>query len=307
MKPDTVTQDRDIWIGGSDVSIIMGLSTFATREQLLHEKAKIVEREFAGNKYTNYGNELEPLIRLYINTKMDRNFKEACFQFEQDGMRCNVDGIDETTVLEIKTTSKIKQNADEYTAYLVQLLTYMHYTGKKKGILAVYERPADMDKEFDKNRLYIHEINYDDYLEMVQDILNKIDKFKKDLQIVKQAWEFGIIKTELDLIESTELITKQAQQLLALEQRVLEYKPILDQIELEKAKLLAYMLKEDIKTFVMPNGTKITATAPTQDKTAFEIDTKLMIAENQVLAKKYEKEVIKKGRAGSLRITPVKE
>ena len=64
-----VTVDRDKYIGGSDIPIIMGISSFKTRFDLLLEKAGIKENDFAGNKYTEYGNVMEPKIRNFINEK----------------------------------------------------------------------------------------------------------------------------------------------------------------------------------------------------------------------------------------------
>ena len=64
-----VTIDRDLYIGGSDVPVIMGISTFNTRWGLLQEKAGLKENTFNGTKYTEYGNVLEPKIRDYINKK----------------------------------------------------------------------------------------------------------------------------------------------------------------------------------------------------------------------------------------------
>ena len=60
---DTVKQDRDKYIGGSDIPAIMGISQFKTRYQLLREKAGLEQDTFTGNKYTEYGNIMEPKIR----------------------------------------------------------------------------------------------------------------------------------------------------------------------------------------------------------------------------------------------------
>ena len=65
-----VTIDRDKYIGGSDIPVIMGLSTFNTRWGLLQEKAGLKERDFTGNKYTEYGKVLEPQIRAHINRRL---------------------------------------------------------------------------------------------------------------------------------------------------------------------------------------------------------------------------------------------
>ena len=62
-----VTVDREKYIGGSDIPIIMEISPFKTRFDLLLEKAQLKENTFLGNEYTEFGNELEAKIRNYIN------------------------------------------------------------------------------------------------------------------------------------------------------------------------------------------------------------------------------------------------
>ena len=47
-----VTKDRHKYIGGSDIPIIMGISDFKTRFDLLLEKAQLKEDDFEGNVYT---------------------------------------------------------------------------------------------------------------------------------------------------------------------------------------------------------------------------------------------------------------
>ena len=59
----SVKENRDLYIGGSDIPKIMGISTFQTRWELLQEKAGLLENSFEGNSYTEYGNKMEPKIR----------------------------------------------------------------------------------------------------------------------------------------------------------------------------------------------------------------------------------------------------
>ena len=67
---DSVKQDRDKYIGGSDIPIIMRLSPYKSRYDLLLEKAGYKEDTFEGNIYTEYGNTMEPKIREYINSEI---------------------------------------------------------------------------------------------------------------------------------------------------------------------------------------------------------------------------------------------
>ena len=102
---DTVTQERWKYIGGSDIPAIMGISRFKTRWQLLQEKAQIIEPDFKGNAYTEYGNTMEPKIREFVNSAYVRNFVEGMDIFVD--LRFHYDGIDKQhmEILEIKTTS----------------------------------------------------------------------------------------------------------------------------------------------------------------------------------------------------------
>ena len=171
-----VTIDRDKYIGGSDIPIIMGISPFKTRFDLLLEKAGLKENDFNGNEYTEYGNILEPKIRDYINNQC---LSKKIYKEDKkiiDDIRCHVDGFNGETVLEIKTTSQVHDNVDDYKIYLVQLLFYMQYMNVDKGLLAVYERPDDFNEEFDENRLKTYYISIDNYKEMIEQINKAVDQ-----------------------------------------------------------------------------------------------------------------------------------
>ena len=120
-----VTVDRESYIGGSDIPVIMGISTFKTRYELLLEKAGLREDDFSGNRYTVYGQKLEPQIREYINGQMPTGYEFEPNKVINGDVRCHTDGFNGQCVLEIKTTSHIYETLDEYKIYLVQLLLYM--------------------------------------------------------------------------------------------------------------------------------------------------------------------------------------
>ena len=101
----------------------MGISPFKKRFQLLLEKAGLVEDDFVGNKYTVYGQTLEPQIREYINELYSTNFVPN--RVVKGFMRAHTDRFNGEAVLEIKTTSRIYETVNEYKIYLVQLLKYM--------------------------------------------------------------------------------------------------------------------------------------------------------------------------------------
>lgn len=179
-----VKVDRNKYIGGSDIPIIMGISPFKRRFDLLLEKAELKENEFDGNAYTEYGNIMEPKIRDYINKAQSLNFKEG--KHIKDDIRCHTDGEDETTILEIKTTSNIHENINEYKIYLVQLLFYMMNTNKNKGMLAVYERPDNFKEDFEDGRLRLYTIHLEDYTSLCEEIKKALEQFRIDLAKVKE-------------------------------------------------------------------------------------------------------------------------
>ena len=179
-----VRTDRNKYIGGSDIPIIMNISPFKKRFDLLLEKAELLENEFDGNIYTEYGNILEPKIREYINKLKDTNYIE--YKKIDGNIRCHLDGFNDVSVLEIKTTSQIRKKVSSYKKYLVQLLFYMQQTNVERGLLAVYERPKDFNEEFDEERLQLFDIDINDYDELLKDINNAVKKFIKDLEKIKE-------------------------------------------------------------------------------------------------------------------------
>ena len=297
-----VTIDRDKYIGGSDIPIIMGISPFKKRFDLLLEKAGLKENDFTGNEYTEYGNILEPKIRDFINEKYSKNFVE--YKKINGDIRCHLDGYDEDMeigVLEIKTTSQIHDNLDDYKVYLVQTLFYMQETNKNKGMLAVYHRPDDFNENFDKTRLSVYGIDINDYKDLLEQINKAVDKFRIDLAKVKE----NPLLSEEDLlpVDLTELSNK----VVALENQLAEMKKIEAQAKDLKEQLKTAMEKAGTKTWETPNGTKITLVPDGEDKVVRKFNEKLFKDNNLDLWDEYSEEVVQKGKSGYVRITLPKE
>lgn len=301
-----VTIDRDKYIGGSDIPIIMGISSFKTRWELLQEKVGLLENNFKGNVYTEYGNVLEPQIRDFINKSKKDKFVEG--KDIVDDIRCHTDGINKTTVLEIKTTSQIYENLDDYKVYLVQLLFYMKYTNRKKGLLAVYERPQNFNEEFDEKKLTIYEINIKDYKDLIEEIDIAVEKFRIDLQKVKD----NPFLTEEDLLPKE--VIKLSEEVELIENKLAELKKLEEESKTLKSSLKKAMEKYQIKTWITNNDTKITLVEDKEDKavTVEYYDEDKFIEENSKLYKEYHNKLakykktkteIKKGKAGYILIT----
>lgn len=293
----SVKEDRQKWIGGSDIPSIMGISPFTTRFDLLLFKAGLQENEFNGNEYTEYGNVMEDKIRTYINETYKREFKETKYEYKETSIRCHLDGEDDKGVLEVKTTSQIHDDVNEYEVYLVQLLLYMKQTGHDKGILAVYERPEDFNEELDPNRLHTYEIDIKDYQELVNEIYTEIDRFKMDLERVKE----NPLITEEELLPVP--IQEISHQLENIENQLAMYKELEKQEKELKAKLYDAMEEYNIKKWKTPGGITITKTASVPDKTEMVFNENKFKEEQPIVYASYCEEQIKKGRKGSIRIT----
>ena len=294
-----VTIDRNKYIGGSDIPIIMGISPFKTRFDLLLEKAGIKENDFTGNEYTEYGNILEPKIREYINKSFDMEFKEG--KHINGDIRCHTDGETDTCILEIKTTSQIHENVDDYKNYLVQLLFYMQETKRKIGYLAVYIRPEDFNENFEAERLKVYRIKLNEYKDLLEQINQAVDQFRIDLEKVKS--NPFITEEELLPTDLTELSNK----LVALENRLAEYKTLEQEEKALKEQLKNAMENNNIKKWETPNGVKITLVEDTPDKVVRKFNEKLFKDNNLDLWDEYSEEVVQKGKSGYVKITLPKE
>lgn len=302
MKSDSVIKDRDKYIGGSDVPILMNLSPFKKRWQLLKEKAEPsgdgIQMGYM-NRQIEYGNEMEEKIRGYINEKYDCKFTPEVKI--KDDLRGNCDGLYEDTILEIKTTSIIHKNVDEYKSYLVQLLFYMVLWEKENGMLAVYERPEDYSTRFKHKRLNIYRINIADYEELVADIFKQIDKFREDLAILRGnpfLTEEEMMPTDMvELADRAIVFETQLKALKEVEKRVKEI----------KAQLKDAMQSAGIKTWTTNSGVKLTLVPDGEPTVEWKFDEDAFAEANPQLHKHYTKPVQKKGKTGYVLITIPKD
>ena len=294
-----VTIDREKYIGGSDIPAIMGISPFKKRFDLLLEKAQLQDNEFDGNEYTEYGNELEPKIRDYINQSEKKKFLED--KVIKDDLRYHSDGFNGKCVLEIKTTSQIHDDISGYKVYLVQLLFGMQMHDVKKGKLAVYARPEDFDEAFDAERLSIYDIDIKDYKDLLEDINNAVDQFRTDLAKLKE----NPFLTEEDL-QPTELI-ELGNQVTTFEKQLAAYKVLEEQYKALKEQLMAAMIEHSVKKWTTNAGVQITRVDGSEDTTIMvqKFNEERLKEDDVDLYNKYVEDVqqIKKGRSGYLKIT----
>ena len=298
MNKDTVTKDREKFIGGSDLAGIMGLSPFIDRWTLLQQKAGLKERDFFGNEYTRYGDELEPIVRDYINEKYCRDFEPAV---KIDGdLRGNCDGIDEGGLLEIKTTSHVYDTLDGYKGYLVQILFYMKIFNVQHAMLAVYHRNEDFSTDFDPSRLQVIPIDIKDHLDTMDEVEQAIEMFRKDLSELRE----NPLLCEEDFMPNE--IVEVTNKIMELENQLAAYKQMEAELKEFKAKLKVAMEEYGIKTWRLYDNTKITLVPDGEDKEVEEIDIKALQKDHPELfgeGSGYVKRKLKKGRSGYVRIT----
>lgn len=292
-----VTIDRHKYIGGSDIPIIMAISPFKTRFELLQEKAQIKENIFDGNDYTEYGNVMEPKIREYINSVTGSNFIED--KVVEGDIRYHADGhdIENNELLEIKTTSQVKENLEDYKGYLVQILFGMQQYEAREGILAVYSRPDDFNEELNPDRLQMFNIYIDDHGELLEKINNAVDNFRKDLEIMRS----NPFTTDEDLKPA--VIVELTNQIMSLENEIARLKRAEERQKELKAELKKNMQKHGFKKWTTNSGVQITLVEDSPGKTVEEFDSKKFIKENPKLAQEYTSLKEKKGRAGYVKIT----
>ena len=294
-----VTIDREKYLGGSDIPAIMGISPFKKRFDLLLEKAQLKDNDFNGNEYTEYGNELEPKIRDYVNSFSKKKYLED--KVIKDDLRYHSDGFNGECVLEIKTTSNIHDDVNDYKVYLVQLLFGMQMHNVKYGMLAVYERPEDFNTEFDSDRLTTYQINIKDYKDLLEDINVAVDQFRKDLVKLKE----NPFLTEEDL-QPNEVI-QLSNKVIAFEQQLASYKKLEEQYKEVKEELYKAMQDYQIKKWTTNNGVQITRIDGSEDSTVTvqKFNEENFKEENPELYQKYVEEIqqTKKGRSGYLKIT----
>lgn len=304
---ESVSVDRWKWIGGSDIPVIMQISPFKKRWDLLQEKAKLKEDPFNGSVYTEYGNTMEPKIRDFINENYGHGFVEGRHYDEVNGYRCHTDGEDEVTetILEIKTTSNVHDSLDGYLLYLVQLLFYMGVTGYDNGILAVYERPEDMSEVFDPSRLQLFTVFYKEHLGLAKKIADEVIKFKRDLDRLKA----DPFLTEEDFIPKD--MVSVSESILALEYALNGMKEIEARLKEQKDQLYDLMIENRVKTWATESVrlTRVDGT-PEHEEQVEELDLEGLKRDLPELFKSeayggyiVTKTVKKAGRKGYVKIT----
>lgn len=263
-----VTENRRVYVGGSDVPIILGLSKYKKAFDLAKEKVGLSPMIFDGNEYTTYGQVMEPQIRDYINAINETKFVPDTTINKEKFLRGNCDGADydEMLLLEIKTHGK-KPTLEIYN---VQIQLYLYMFDLPSAWLALYERPDNFDAEFEAERLKIEVIHFDET--KVNEILAQIELFWKRCAALKE--NPGLTEAEFHSIgvnEDNELAVV-AGQVARLEGEIAQFKKLEAEYKTMKQKMYELMMEHKVKSFET-EGLTITAVLPsTSTKEAIDIN-----------------------------------
>lgn len=177
-------------IGGSDAGSILGLNPYKSRFELWLEKTGQAKDDFNGNKYTDWGNRLEPVIlqKFYEERGIPvMTSGEVLIHPEYEFMTATLDGMTEDGfVVEIKTTGN--DLSEPLETWLAQVHHYMTVTGADGAFICCLSRGQEYKQWFiqaDKdiqNLLIEEEIRF---WEEVQAYLeNKIEIIEKPRPII---------------------------------------------------------------------------------------------------------------------------
>ena len=139
---------RQLGIGGSDMAVILGLSTYKTPYQLYLEKVGEIEPANEESQYQYWGNQLEAIVRdeFAKRNNVTITTPDTLIHPEHDFLRGNVDGFipELNAVLEVKCSSQFMSNVwgasgtDEIPMqYLVQVAFYCMLTNADCAHVAV--------------------------------------------------------------------------------------------------------------------------------------------------------------------------
>lgn len=297
---NTVTSNRDFWIGGSDIPAIMEKSSFSSKYELIESKLNPTERQGEQflQKYIDFGNHMEPIIREYINNELDTNYKPAHKEDNAQRIRGNVDGFDKDApipLLEIKTyggTARMEE-------YELQVQLYMYLFDVQQCLLVGYKREEetedfsfnDFKMEFDESNITQVIINRDDNL--IDEIMEKVNSFVEELDFCKtQLQETGEIPSQMELLMASESspLVDVINEYESVTQALAEMKELKKKETDIRNELLKLMQQYDIKK-IDNDDLVITVKEP---HTRQSLDTKRFKEEQPELFDQYKKETVVK-------------
>lgn len=141
------TEERQSYIGGSDISAVMGLNRWKTPLKLWAEKTGKIEKPDLSNiEAVELGTDLEDFVAQKFSKKTGLSVRRQSKQYihkEYDFMVGHIDRliVSSDALLECKTCSLWKKDEwggdDIPQEYILQVMWYLGITGRKTGYIAV--------------------------------------------------------------------------------------------------------------------------------------------------------------------------
>lgn len=143
---DRALENRELYIGGSDIPAIMGMSRWATKLRLWSEKTGRIEpKDLSNVEAVEMGKDLEEFVAQKFAQRTGKTVRRAPKKYihkDYDFLAANIDrlitGTDE--LLECKTCSAYKLAEWEDgipEEYVLQVIWYLGITGRSSGWIAV--------------------------------------------------------------------------------------------------------------------------------------------------------------------------
>ncbi len=184
-------------IGGSDVSVIAGINKFRSVFQLWLEKTGQIIPEESENKFTHFGNVLEPIVKkefMKVTGLKVRAKKMLLQSDEYPFMIADLDGViyenGEMCIFEAKTASAYKEEVWEKGVpeeYQLQVQHYMAVTGAKKTYIAAL---------VGGNSFFYHEVYRD------EELISLIIKMEK------RFWEENVLQNIEPVADGSQATTE---------------------------------------------------------------------------------------------------
>lgn len=213
---DSVKDDRDKYIGGSDLPKVINE---VSARRLVFEKSQPL-KDFT-SIYTEFGNIAEPLIRSFVRERLynDQNIDPSTTIIEREGklgFRGNLDGDNpiRKEVIEIKTLGENyfedpDSMAKKIETYRIQVGFYMMLKEYKRASIFIFKRPNILlGKPFDKwtvKELHDRQIEIEEFIirEMEQR-LNSADVYDNTIlapSFSKKITLLDEVKRRIELID----------------------------------------------------------------------------------------------------------
>ena len=303
---DSVKDDRDKYIGGSDLPKV---NNPTSAERLIFEKTH-KQKDFT-SIYTEFGNIAEPLIREYVNKAFygHKGVDPSTIVVEREGklgLRGNLDGDYKSgAVIEIKTLGENYFNDPsafhkKFFDYSIQVAYYMMLKDYLVGYIHVFNRPEILlGKPFNNwtvKELYDRQTEVEEYIVMnmearlTTEIINDksvynrettfIDEVKRRIELIDKAYEKHTKSKETTADSDDEDLLVEFKELEEMEKN----------ITVRKKEILEHFIEKyrENETFEIDGNSYVYTAERTGTRKSF--NSKAFESDNPELYQKYIKE-----------------